>query len=175
MTQHNPAIGIRISETLRDIFGKHSVFPQADVSVKTAKVESGLPSLQAQITDWQLHVLRRDGQRPLRFMGLRLMSWEQNVQDGTRLFLDLYTAVDGSVIAHYAINPSNVIAAREVLKGQDIPNVDVMKEFLTSCAPDACLHVHPMACSRQTKAQTEALAVIQTAFAELLAVNFFNA
>ena len=102
------------------------------------------------------------------------MSWEQNAPDGTRLFLDLYTSIDSSVIAHYAIKPSDVIAAREILKGQDIPNVVVMKEFLTSCAPDACLRVHPMACSRQTKAQTETLAVIQTAFAELLASQFLQ-
>lgn len=163
--QQKPDVDVRISDVMRALFhGRVHVNVDAEALFK-----SPLPQAALETDGWRDIVLRCDGIRPVRFTGLPLISLTQNSVRGGRLSLELYTGNDGLLYAHCRISPSPAIAARDMMIGKQIGNIEAMSDFLDACAPDTCVRPHPGADLRRVHQQGEAAALLQRSYTELIA------
>ena len=106
--------------------------------------------------NWQDIILRRDGQRPLAFRGLPIVTRHcasDDLPGRAEQTLSLYVAEDRTVYAALAFQPPHTAPARPLHRCQIIRDQDEFEAFLNSWHPELCfeaarvptLHQHPAA------------------------------
>jgi hypothetical protein len=127
-------VTVHISDALKDMFGYRT---------DPVTVPDAIPAPRgAQRTaDWQLVSLRRDGQRPLVFVGLPLLD-RRCVTDSPaprcEQALTFYMAQDGTLYARLAFEPSESCPAWPSYRGEPIHDPGDLAALLRKWQPEQC-------------------------------------
>lgn len=178
-TQLKPDINVQISDVMRSMFHGRvpvvldKIAPSVIAPSVREPADRSKPMAQ-DVAGWERIVLRRDGRRPLRFLGLLLWSMAQQTPRAGTVTLDLFLGSGGEIYAHGSITPSSVFPAREVMIGHRIDTVCAMEEFLSACSPEHCILAHPDTNLQQAYEQTEAGALLQKSYLDLVTKCFLH-
>lgn len=143
-------VDVTISDELRRLLRGES--PPADVAPPACRTdqpemtkdhleEPPEPEVQPQTQVWRDIMLRRDGDRPLKFKGLRLFEWV-GMPEGHRSYaqqtLTLYLGSDKTVYACLVLEPDADAPARPAHQCRPIEDVSAFEAFLNTWQPEAC-------------------------------------
>lgn len=127
-------VNVYISDALKDMFG--CTLGPTEVSDAIVPVAPA-----SDLVDWQALCIRRDGHRPVSFIGLQLLD-RRCVDDGmigqTEQSLTFYLAEDGTIYAGLAFEPSDTCAAWPAYRCQAIHGLGDLAHFLREWRPELC-------------------------------------
>lgn len=178
-------VDVTISEELRDLMRqRRSGFqpveapdPAPHISLVHGKDGRGLPGQASMepplpLPEWQTHVLRQDGARPLKFLGLKLFESHARVADlpGTaELNLSLFLSEGEVVHIGLSVHPPEGFAARPIHRAATLTDPDAFARLLRDFAPESCLETALVPDAETRAVHASARSALRAAFTSMAA------
>lgn len=167
----DPSIEITVTNGLRHLLAHSGYVRRSGRNTRHPKVDTPRPAPIPGNHAWRAISLRRDGTRPIRFQGARLLKLVGDVETplGTaRQRLALFIARDQGLFASLVVHPPNGASGRPTYDAAAISDPAAMLVFLRAYQPRRCFHPVASKGAAHASGYDQALLEMEMAFTAMI-------